>query len=576
MRKNDKERIDVTCTDCGNQTTISWGNYRKKTSDAPIRCLECQNIHKRNNSVAYQQSLSEEAKTTINQKKSKSAKLYYANATAEQLNDKAKAIAEGLAKISPEKRQIVNKKISQKAIQTLRRLTSEERKEKMKIVGDGGKRWRLQINNNPEEYNAYVQKLSKSVTDYHSKMSPADRLQLTQKVIGSATANNQFHKKFVETFNSSIISSNFYIVAENGATTDNTVKIWDYGIYDRSTDQLVMLIDLDGAYYHGDKIDYNGIHSKEEYDERRYSIVPSGVKLCIIYKLKFNRSFEIMIKNLMQNYDQFIEEQFNQCRLVPFPYPRYTDTELWKSWDQLHKLNCTNKYINLSTRNREGDRIISHFHHSIWEASVNGKPSPFNAWHDDKLLKKVIENRMIYVNILNPNKILQGFNVAKIGQKVSVFSAGRAKLLIHRYLSEYDEVFDPFSGFSGRMLGAVSLGKKYIGQDISPIHVTESNNIIDFLGLQDKALVTIVNCLTNTGTYQCLFTCPPYGDKERWLDVPVDTRSCDGWIDVCLNNFKCDRYLFVVNSTERYNDNVVDTITNKSHFGSNEEYIVMI
>ena len=72
------------------------------------------------------------------------------------------------------------------------------------------------------------------------------------------------------------------------------------------------------------------------------------------------------------------------------------------------------------------------------------------------------------------------------------------------------------------------------------------------------------------------FTCSPYEDTEQWLEIPISTKSCDDWIDICLNNFKCKRYLFVVDNTIEYKNYIVDIISNKSHFGSNNEYVVVI
>ena len=129
------------------------------------------------------------------------------------------------------------------------------------------------------------------------------------------------------------------------------------------------------------------------------------------------------------------------------------------------------------------------------------------------------------------------------------------------------------------MLGCISLGKKYIGQDISEIHVRESNEIIKFLldnEINISANVTVDNILNSSAEYPCLFTCPPYSDKEQWLDVPVNMNTCDDWIDICLKNFKCKRYLFVVDDTEKYKDCIVDNVSNESHFGDNSEHIILI
>ena len=84
------------------------------------------------------------------------------------------------------------------------------------------------------------------------------------------------------------------------------------------------------------------------------------------------------------------------------------------------------------------------------------------------------------------------------------------------------------------------------------------------------------NILQSTGEYECLFTCPPYADKEQWQDVPISTNTCDDWIDECIKRFKCRSYVFVVDQTNKYNNNVVDVIENKSHLNNNKEFIIVI
>ena len=388
---------------------------------------------------------------------------------------------------------------------------------------------------------------------------------------------SSLHIRFESYFKESYISNNFYYKSEE--VVSNTItKSWDYGIYNKYDNKLVMVVDIDGSYYHGDDNDYNGLQSREEYDERRFLSIPNGIKCCIIYEKLWKRSFEYMIKNLMLDYDQFVEYQFQLCRYMPFPLPRYTDEGLLKSYTDLVRLKCNSKYMNISINNRSGDRLINHFHPSIFQAHAKGQLSPYVAWQDDELLLKVIKNRIIYVNTINPNKILQGFNISKTATKVSVFSAGRAKYLINKYL-DFNTIFDPFSGFSGRMLGAISLGREYIGQDISPTHIQESNNIINFLKSNNINCDVSLECkdiLDSNGEYPCLFTCSPYSDKEQWVDSKIDKRSCDDWIYECLNRFKCYKYLFIVDDTKKYKDYIVDEIKNKGHMGRNKEYVILI
>ena len=425
-------------------------------------------------------------------------------------------------------------------------------------------------------------KYAEDKANWYNNLDNDDKIFHSKKSLSIGNISS-LHRKFESYFTNSHLINDFYFKGEISLMSEFVHK-WDYGIYNKSNNELMMVVDIDGKKYHADSEDYNGMHSKEEYDERRSLTIPDGVKHFIIQEANFNKCFEFMVKTLMMNYDEYVEYMFKSFRSMPFPYPSYSDKELIESYNKLCDMKCNDKYHkNISLNTRVGDRLIQHFHLSIYTAHRKGAISPYEAWYNDDLLKECIQNRIIYQNYLNPNKILQGFNISKIATKVSVFSAGRAKLIINKYLSDCNEIFDPFSGFSGRMLGTVSLGKRYIGQDISMIHVNESNRMIKFLkdfyyefNIKINANIKHNDLLQSSGEYECLFTCPPYEDIEQWLEVPVDTRTCDDWIDECLNRFKCKKYLFVVDYTEKYKEYIVDEIKNKSHLNKNSEYVILI
>ena len=147
----------------------------------------------------------------------------------------------------------------------------------------------------------------------------------------------------------------------------------------------------------------------------------------------------------------------------------------------------TSDYLKLFKNNLQfpypDSDIISKYHHSIYDAHRNGYLSPREAWNDKNLIEKSALNRLQYAGSCKSNDILRGFSVAKIAPKVSVFKQTLAKRLIDTYMSDVREIFDPFSGFSGRMLGTCECNKHYIGQDINQTHVEESQNIINDFNL---------------------------------------------------------------------------------------------
>ena len=261
-----------------------------------------------------------------------------------------------------------------------------------------------------------------------------------------------------------------------------------------------------------------------------------------------------------------IEKYLNLTLETNFPYDNFTDTELTKDYKSFKKTNNKNS--------NSGLRIVRQFHPSIWRCNRYGYKSPVDAWNDPEIMYKVIENRLKYLKEdLSVYNIRAGLSISKKAPKVSVFKPATAKYLVEKYLNEYTEIFDPCCGFSGRMLGACMLGKRYIGQDINSVTIKESNKIKDYFKL--NADLKVNDSIYDSDKYECLFTCPPYGNKENWHQ-DIEVLSADEWIDVCLKNYKCKAYLFVVDKTEKYKDFVVEEFKNKSYLNENSEQVVFI
>ena len=254
-------------------------------------------------------------------------------------------------------------------------------------------------------------------------------------------------------------------------------KSFDFAIFNNN--ELKLLIEIDGIYYHGLTEDRNGKHVRGENDCECFSKVPENVKYIVCDEDNIENCFGEIVKVYDMDYDEWIKTIINDLP-KEFPFPKYDDKRLQKDWNHLQEWEWNkNSYV--------GSSIVRHFHESIWEAHVGKNISPVECWNNKELLEKTVKNRMIYSSRLSSQSIVDGFNVCKIAPKVSVFNPMLAKYLIKTYLNEFSEVFDPFSGFSGRMLGCCALGKKYVGQDINTKHVIESNRIIDYLRLNASA-----------------------------------------------------------------------------------------
>ncbi len=327
------------------------------------------------------------------------------------------------------------------------------------------------------------------------------------------------------------------------------------------------------------------------YNNKKHTYTPDFEINGKLYEIKGLQFFEIKdaSRRMINPYDRSQDGLFeakHQCALqnnVIFitdckEYIDYVNNTYTKDFLNLFYKQLDFPYPNQDLKDKSYDGVIRHFHKSIYEASRKGQKCPLEAWEDKNLILKSALNRLKYVKRCSPEDVLRGFSVAKIAQRVSLFSSSLADKLIKKYLSEYDIIVDPFSGFSGRMIGAEMNGKTYIGKDINKKHVQESNEIIEYLKFR-KSKVEVEDILNKKDITKAdvLFTCPPYGGKEHWNKNNDEVeKSCDEWIDICLEKYKCKNYLFVVDETEKYKNYIVETLKKKSHFGNVTEYVILI
>lgn len=395
---------------------------------------------------------------------------------------------------------------------------------------------------------------------------PSQNPEVRKKQLSSVKKKNMFEERVKALLENYSIKYNYhYMISNETGAHEFDFYLPDYKI----------LIDCDGVYYHSYLSDPDGKGSSESYDETRLALIPKDHIFHVIVEgqeEKDIKTLQKILKAIDYNIFNYDSELFKWCRETGFPYAHYTMGRMADDYFSLMSYSSLAKY---NPTCMLGMSIIENFHRSIYDCRCGNKLSPVEAWNNDKMLKEVIANRLIYKNDVDPHKIMKGFNISKTCPTVSRFNPVLAKYLTYNYLNEFDTVFDPFSGFSGRLLGVTSLGKHYIGHDLNETAVKESNQIINFLNLSELATISVKDILESSGEYECLLTCPPYGTKEIYSHETV-FKSCDDWIDECLKRFDCNKYVFVVDHTEKYKDYVEEEIHHSSHFVKTKEQVVVL
>jgi DNA modification methylase len=121
----------------------------------------------------------------------------------------------------------------------------------------------------------------------------------------------------------------------------------------------------------------------------------------------------------------------------------------------------------------------------------------------------------------------------------SVFRPTVARYIYETYCPPGGTVWDPCSGYGGRVLGAVAAGIRYIGTDVEAETVEGNQRLASLLGAGGQ--VTLHQQAAegfDPGPVDLVFTSPPYFDRERYSTASEQSwRKHSGGIDAWVQGF---------------------------------------
>lgn len=214
----------------------------------------------------------------------------------------------------------------------------------------------------------------------------------------------------------------------------------------------------------------------------------------------------------------------------------------------------------------------------FYNVKVDNKPSALEAWTDEALRWKMIKNRINYVGgFINNKSILTAMNVTRTCKQPSWFDKKYAKDLIQKYITS-DVILDPFAGWGTRCDVAKELNKKYYGWDLNKELVDwhhEKGRLFDTgCGIEYGDANNIKTIRENCS----VFICPPYTNFEIYFDgQDLKTTQCE-WLQIVMNNIpNAKEYLMVCKIVdEGFEKYIVEEKVNKSHLGTNKEYVLLV
>ena len=138
-----------------------------------------------------------------------------------------------------------------------------------------------------------------------------------------------------------------------------------------------------------------------------------------------------------------------------------------------------------------------------------------NAWHDLGL---------------NPRKAESTQKIAAIGDGPTVFDPVVCECAYRWFCPEGGQVVDPFAGGSVRGIVAGMLGLRYWGCDLRKEQIDANNAQADEIAPSVRPSWVCgdsTDTLENAPAADFVFSCPPYGDLEKYSDDPADLSSME-------------------------------------------------
>lgn len=211
----------------------------------------------------------------------------------------------------------------------------------------------------------------------------------------------------------------------------------------------------------------------------------------------------------------WVDEVFTILRGISFPFPEVAGAvEALEGFDKLVQVRTSLEGKEIRPRSHAGLPLCGGYFPNRYRASWRGTRTAFEDWHLDAPLRWAIRFQLDSGGPVLPHRVLRVITMQR--RTPTIFRPVVAKYVYQTYCPSGGLVWDPCSGFGGRLLGALAAGVRYVGTDVEPDTVDGNNRLAKVLGKEDRARVVLHPAETfqpPEGT-DLVFTSPPYFSTE--------------------------------------------------------------
>jgi hypothetical protein len=223
--------------------------------------------------------------------------------------------------------------------------------------------------------------------------------------------------------------------------------------------------------------------------------------------------------------DKQVEEAFAVLRGTGFPAPLPLEDKKFNREVELVRLTSYRvENETLYPWSVSGNRACLPYFPNRYKAASRGKRTAYEAWHDDKVLRWAVRFQLDAGDPVLPHRVLRAVTMRH--RTPGVFRPTVARWVYETYCPPGGSVWDPCSGYGGRLLGAFVAGVRYVATDVEPETVEGNRALAERLGCSRPSEVH--KCPAerfDPGPVDLVFTSPPYFDREQYSD-----RGDQSWV----------------------------------------------
>ena len=268
----------------------------------------------------------------------------------------------------------------------------------------------------------------------------------------------------------------------------------------------------------------------------------------MMYFLNQKNSLRVLPDN---NFDEVVGTLAAELHKLDYHY-NYSLVELHKDWAALCKFKTNG--LNTASSVRVGMKLCEHYFPNFFDIENDKGQSFANCWTPENLVKVLKWNRKSHTTPYL-SEIRRGIYFCCGLTKNTMFRPHLSKIICSNYADK--TVLDPCCGWGGRMLGALSSRKHYIGFEPNPQTYESLVKLAKFIGVGKDRYTLIHDGAENMNQYDfpnvdLILTSPPYFNLEIYAQGEQQSENqysdYESWREYWLANV-------ISKSIERLNKN---------------------